>query len=47
MSYKMKVFWDRLSGMIVKHLNRELLSWQMGPLEKAGLGSCAQKVLGE
>ena len=30
MSYKMKVFWDRLSGMIVKHLNRELLSWQMG-----------------
>lgn len=30
MSYKMKLFWDKLSGMILKHLTRELSSWQMG-----------------
>lgn len=30
MSYKTKRFWDRLLGMIVKHLTRKLLSRHVG-----------------
>ena len=42
MSYKMKVFWDRLSGMTVKHLTREILSWQMGENLRKTLLICSK-----